>query len=32
VIGGIGVSGLTSAEDQVVTDRIAEQFLAVATA
>ena len=24
VVGGIGVSGLTSAEDQVITDRIAE--------
>jgi glc operon protein GlcG len=31
VIGGIGVSGLTSAEDQVVTDRIAEQFQSTAT-
>jgi uncharacterized protein GlcG (DUF336 family) len=31
VIGGIGVSGLTSAEDQVVTDRIADQFQSTAT-
>ena len=31
VIGAIGVSGLTSAEDQVVTDRIAEQFQSPAT-
>ena len=31
VIGGIGVSGLTSAEDQVVTDRIAEQFQSAAS-
>ncbi|MEO8006079.1 MAG: heme-binding protein [Betaproteobacteria bacterium] len=32
IIGGIGVSGLTSEQDQVVTDRIAEQFLSAVTA
>ena len=31
VIGGIGVSGLTSEQDQVVTDRIADQFQSTAT-
>jgi glc operon protein GlcG len=31
VIGAIGVSGLTSAEDQIVTDRIADQFQSTAT-